>query len=338
MTPNLFATPRASLKTIEDSAVPAIYQPYLVVVALLVMGGCSLGISSLWSWHNGQTLAQLLRSTPFIASDWLGRLLFNAAIIVLFMQCERQRLRIASFRPLAGIVLGFVALLTLCMGLLGELASPVLGDIQRWLVVQASLRFWLYFPFLIAGSMGVLALICLVPLWLALRLARPYCERLADGRRVSLGSWHVALGVALGAGAILHVPVKLLAGILVPAIAGRWAQPLGFGACVLCCLVVLLAVRRKMPPCVTGIPVGRVLCASMLILFTWLLYLFAAAIAGFLLLFSQSLVQARTSLGWPLLALFGAAVALLLLWWVAGSIARGYLAKRLEAATQPSPR
>ncbi|GLU36305.1 MULTISPECIES: hypothetical protein [Pseudomonas] len=338
MTPNLFATPRASLQTIETPAVPAVYQPYLLVVALLTLGVCSLGASSLWSWHNGQTLAQLLRSTPFIASDWLGRLLFNAAIIVLFMQRERERLRIASFRPLAGIVLGFVALLTLCMWLLGELASPVLSDIQRWLVVQASLRFWLYFPFLIAGSMGVLVLMCLVPLWLALRLARPYCERLADARTVSLDSWHLALGVALGVGAILHVPVKLLVGVLIPDIVGRWAQPLGFGVCVLCCLVVLLAARSKLPPRVTNIPVGRVLCASMLILFTWLLYLFSAVIAGFLLLFSQSLAPVRASLGWPLLALFGAAVALLLLWWGAGSISRGYLAKRLEEATQPSPR
>ena len=49
-------------------------------------------------------------------------------------------------------------------------------------------------------------------------------------------------------------------------------------------------------------------------------------------------VTPRANLGWPLLALFGAAVALLLLWWGAGSISRGYLAKRLEEATQPSPR
>lgn len=297
MTPdNPFSAPQTELLAPSSTLKPAVNQPFYFIAAMVVISALLFLGSNAWRWINdmdgySERMADYL---PMMIANWLGGLLLYAAALLLLVHHQRERHGIAQFRPLAGVLAGFAGLYLLCALLVGLAISYLSLPFYQWALEQDARTFWMVLYGQFTGGLNLL-LVCLLPLWLVLRLARPRSERLAAGQVEALPSWQVALGVALCFVALAYEVLGWL-NYAVPFLysgAFRWQSVFLLGGCAVPFAIVMAAVQTRLPAQVSRFAAGRVLGAAVVLLALWavaiLLVSILIAVAAYSSLNSSSL-------------------------------------------------
>ncbi|WP_152227674.1 hypothetical protein [Pseudomonas sp. SCB32] len=330
---NPFSPPHAELTPSLGAARVADNQPLQFIAAMVVAAALIFVGSNAWQWFSdlGGYRARAMQFLPMMLANWAGGLVFHAAAILLLVHYQRERHGIARFRPTAGLLVGFAVLYVLVALIVSTAISYLSAPFYQWAFGQGARTVWMILHSQLTGLLS-LVLVCLLPLWLVLRLARPRAERLAPGQAVVLPSWQVALGVAL---CFIALTYKLLASLSYAALflysgADGWQSVFLLSSCVLPFAIVMAAVQMRLPAQVSRFAAGRVLAASLVLLALWavaiLLVSIVTAFAAYGSLNSSSL---------PLYLLPPAVILLVLLWPLARGCTGWFFAEQLA---QASPR
>jgi len=326
-----FITPRAELESDTDASVPALRQPYGVVAALFLLGIGATVVDMLWQWYGGVPSGRLLQALPGQLGVGLSSLAVSGALVVLFMQAQRERRGILRFRPLAIIVVVFFALQMASEQIYSKVLVQLIQEFAFWLGDISDQSFLVIPVALLGGALMQLAL-CLICLWIVLAVTRSRCERQSLEALPSIRRMHVALGVAL---AFAGFTAKLLSGLVrlfVLNKAGYWGLALEVLAWALPSGLVLLCVCVRLPDRLPRYAAGRVLLAGVTIGLGWLLCTALFGLLGYVLL-HEALMRGQLSTGLPLIASISILGALLLL---AGCAHLG--TRWLPRRSQSSPR
>jgi len=332
-TDNPFATPHAPLTAQAAIASPAGNQPLQFVAAMIVAAAVVFIGSNAVQWIGdlGNYRERLPDYLPMLLGNWLGGLVFYAAAVLLLVHYQRERHGIARFQPMAGLLVGFGVAYLIATMVVSTVVSYLSVSFYQWAFEQDTRTFWmlLYGQF---TSLISLALGCLLPLWLALYLARSRSERLAPGQVPGLPSWHLSLGVALCFSALIYKAFAMLsyAALYLYSGAGGWQSALLLAGSLVPFAIVMAAVHTRLPPQVTRFAAGRVLACALVLLVMW-----AVAIALVSILVAIAAYSSLNSSSLPLYLLPPSILLLALLWPLARWCAGWFFAEQLA---QSSPR
>lgn len=280
-----FNTPRAE----PHAEAVALWQPYVAVAALFLLGIGGRLLGTLWQWSSGIPRERLLQALPGQLSAWLSSLAVSGALVVLFMQAQRERHGILRFRPLAVITVAFFALQMVAEQFYSKVLVAPIQEFAFWLGDLSNQSF-VVIPIALLGGALVQLVLSLICLWMVLAVSRSRCERQPTAtppiRRI-----HVAAGVAL---AFAGSTAKLLSGLVRLFVLNRmgyWGTALEVVAWMTPAALVLLCIYMRLPGWLPRYSAGRVLLAGVTIGLGWLL---CTALLGGLgyLLFHEALMRA----------------------------------------------
>ncbi|MCP1621401.1 hypothetical protein [Pseudomonas nitroreducens] len=268
-TDNPFATPHAPL-TAQSAAAPSTAgQPLQFVAAMIVAAAVAFigGNAVQWIGDLGNYRERLPQYLPMMLGNWLGGLVFYAAAVLLLVHYQRERHNIARFQPMAGLLVGFGVVYLIATMVVSTLVSYLSVSFYQWAFEQDTRTFWmaLYGQ---ATSLISLVLGCLLPLWLALYLARSRSVRLAADQIPRLPSWHLSLGVALCFSALIYKVLAVLSYAVLYLYSGADSWFLLTG-CLLPFAIVMAAVQTRLPAEVSRFAAGRVLACALVLLVMW---------------------------------------------------------------------
>lgn len=311
-TDNPFATPHAPLTAPASAAPSTAGQPLQFVAAMIVAAAVVfLGSNAVqWIGDLGNYRERLPQYLPMLLGNWLGGLAFYAAAVLLLVHDQRERHGIARFQPMAGLLVGFGVAYLVATVVVSTVVSYLSVSFYQWAFEQDTRTLWmaLYGQ---ATSLISLVLGCLLPLWLALHLARSRSERLAPGQVLVLPSWHLSLGVALCFSALIYKALAVLsyAALYLYSGADGWQSVLLLSGCLLPFAIVMTAVHTRLPPQVTRFAAGRVLACALVLLVMW-----AVAIVLVSVLVAFAAYSSLNARSLPLYLLPPAILLLALLW------------------------
>lgn len=333
-TDNPFATPHAPLTAPSSASVEANNQPLQFVAAMIVAATVVFFGSNAVQWiaDLGSFRERLPQYLPTMLANWLGGLLFYAAAVLLLVHYQRERHGIARFQPLAGLLVGFGVAYLIATMLVSTLVSYLSFSFYQWAFEQGSRTLWMVLYGQV-NSLINLTLGCLLPLWLALHLARSRSERLAPGQSLALSSRQVALGVALCFSALIY---KMLAALSYGALylyssADGWQSVFMLSGCVLPFVIVMAAVQTRLPAQVSRFAAGRVLGCALALLVLWAVVAVAVAV---LVVFAA--YSSLNSSNLPLYLLPPAILLLALLWPLARWCTGWFFAEQLHERIRPA--
>ncbi|WP_152227672.1 hypothetical protein [Pseudomonas sp. SCB32] len=306
-----FISPQAEAGSETDASLPALWQPYAMVAALFLFGIGARVAETLWQWTSGVPHERLLQALPGQLGVGLSSLAVSGALVVLFMQAQRELHRLRRFRPFAIIVVVFFALQMAVEQLYSRVLVLPIQEFAFWLGDLSDQSF-VVIPIALLGGALVQLVLYLICLWLVLAATRSRCERQPTEALPSIRRMHVALGVAL---AFAGFTAKLLSGLarlFVLNRMGYWGTALEVLAWALPAALVLLCIYTRLPDRLPRYGAGRVLLAGVTIGLGWLLCTALLGVLGYAL-FHEALMRAQTSTGLPLLALISILGSLLLL-------------------------
>lgn len=332
-TENPFSTPHAELRTAPGTALPTFNQPFQFIAAMAIASALIAVGSNAWQWFSGiasyrERLGFIL---PMLLTNWLIGMMFHAAAILLLVHHQRERHGIARFQPMGSLLPAFAVSYLVATLMLSSAISWASMPFYEWVMEQGGRTLWmgLYSQF---NSLLLLALACLLPLWLVLRAARPRSELLAAGQGASLPAWQVALGVAL---CFTAGVCKLLASLSYGVFylyfgSSNWQLLITLASCTLPFAIVMGAVQTKLPPQVSRFAAGRVLAAAVALLALW-----AASILLIAVLVALAAYSSLNSSDLPLYLLPPSILLLALLWPLARLCTGWFFTEQLD---QSSPR
>lgn len=330
---NPFATPQAPL-TPPIAALASVGREPLQFVAAMIVAATVVFFGSnavQWILNLGSYRERLPQYLPTMLANWLGGLAFYAAAVLLLVHYQRERHGIARFQPLAGLLVGFGVAYLIATMVVSTAVSYLSVSFYQWAFEQGSRTLWMALYGQV-NSLINLALGCLLPLWLVLHLARSRCEPMAPGQAVALPSWHVALAVALCFTAVIY---KLFTALGYGALylysgADGWQSVFMLSSCVLPFVIVMTAVRTRLPARLSRFAAGRVLACALVLLALWVI---AIVLASVLVAFAAYSSLNSSSL--PLYLLPPAILLLALLWPLARWCTGWFFAEQMA---QSSPR
>ncbi|WP_343575771.1 hypothetical protein [Pseudomonas sp.] len=329
-----FIAPRAERAAETGASVPALRQPYLVAAALFLLGAGAVLADLLRQWLGGAPIGQLLHAVPGLLGPWLSSLAVSAALVVLFMQAQRERHAIRRFRPLAIIVMVFFVLQIAAEQLYSKVLVQPIQEFAFWLGDLSDQSF-IVIPIALLGGALVQLGLYLICLWVVLAATRSRAERQLSEVLPSIRRMHVAVGVAL---AFAGFTAKLLSGLVRLFVLNRmgyWGTALEVLAWMIPSALVLLCIYTRLAGWLPCYSAGRVLLAGVTIGLGWLLCTVLLGVLGYVL-FHEALTRAQTSAGLPLMASIAILGPLLLLacW---ARLGGRWLPKR-QSQPQSSPR
>lgn len=307
---NPFITPRVERRAETNSSIPALWQPYLAVAVLFLLGIGAQVLGTLWQWHSGVPVERLLQTLPGQLGARLSSLAVSGALVVLFMQAQRERHGILRFRPFAIIVLVFFALQMAAEQLYSKVLVHPIQEFAFWLGDLSDQSFGVI-PIALLGGALVQLVLCLICLWMVLAATRSRCERQPTAAP-PIRRMHVALGVVLAFGGFT---AKLLSGLVRLFVLNRmgyWGTTLEVLAWALPSALVLLCACMQLPDWLPRYSAGRVLLSGLTIGLGWMLCTAMLGVLGYVL-FHEALMRAQTSTGLPLVASISILGPLLLL-------------------------
>jgi hypothetical protein len=265
-----FQTPSAELIPDGHCAV-ALRQPLTFTLVQFITALTVFVVTTGWLWlHTDQLFLQdrIVQALPRMVGSFLGGLVFVLALTFWLVHQQRERYRIACFRPMPGLLITF-ALLSVLLG-------------QAWSVVGTALRGYV-FPILqtlegyslwaacysLLYSLVGAALSCGVPLWMVLRFSRSRSELLAAGEMCPVPVWHVACAVALLVFALyLKVVGMLLLALSATDVAAEdWLYVFFAGLPLFA--VCWAAVQTRLQQEVSHFAAGRVILTSVVVVALW---------------------------------------------------------------------
>lgn len=269
-TDNPFATPLAELAPPADSALPGNRQPLQFVGAMMLASALLLlgTVGSQWLMDLGGFRDRLEQFLPMMLANWAGGLILHAAAVLLLAHHLRERYDVARFQPIGALLAGFVVLYLVFTVIASTALSYLSLPFHEWAFANARVS-WvlLYGQF---ESLLNLALGCLLPLWLVLRLSRGRSRRLAGELNLGLPAWQIALGLALVVVALLYRLFAALSYTTLPLGFGAgWQSMLLLSGCVLPFGIVMAAVISRLPARLPRFSAGRVLGAALMLLVIW---------------------------------------------------------------------
>ncbi|MFV3305263.1 hypothetical protein ACNFBT_08270 [Pseudomonas sp. NY15181] len=306
-----FITPRAEPAKETRARIPALWQPYVAVAALFLLGIGARLLETLWQWSSGAPSERLLQALPGQLGTWLSSLAVSGALVVLFMQAQRERHGILRFRPFAVIVVVFFALQMAAEQLYSKVLVQPIQEFAFWLGDLSDQSF-VVIPIALLGGALVQLVLYLICLWMVLAATRSRCERQPTEAPPPIRRMHVALGVAL---AFAGFTAKLLSGLVRLFVLNRmgyWGTALEALAWLLPAALVLLCIYTRLPDWLPRYSAGRVLLAGVAIGLGWLLCTALIGVLGYVL-FHEALMRAQTSIGLPLVVTISILGPLLLL-------------------------
>lgn len=298
-----FQTPTAELMPAGQAA-PAVRQPVAFMLVQLITALAVFVATTSWLWLRTDIAFQdmVVRALPRMVGTFLGGLVFVLALTLLLAHQQRERYRIACFRPMVGLLIVF-ALLSVVLGQVWRVAGSALGGyVFPMLQALGDYRLWAALYSLLYSLVGALS--CGLALWGGLRFARGRSAHLAADQASPVPAWQVACAIALWVFALyLKVAGTVLLGL--PAI---YVQPVDwltlFFSGAPAFVIVWTAIQTRLPPQVARFSAGKVLLTAMAIVLLWCL-------AGLLGMMLTTLVLYRDGTEPPSDAL----VLLLLLAW-----------------------
>jgi MFS family permease len=329
-TDNPFATPHAPLTAPAAAAPSTAGQPLQFVAAMIVAAAVAFigGNAVQWIGNLGNYRERLPQYLPMLLGNWLGGLVFYAAAVLLLVHYQRERHGIARFQPMAGLLVGFGVAYLIATVVVSTVVSYLSVSFYQWAFEQDTRTLWMALYGQVTSLIS-LVLGCLLPLWLALYLARSRSERLAPGQVLVLPSWHLSLGVALCFSALIYKVSAVLSYAVLYLYVGADSWLLLSG-CLLPFAIVMAAVHTRLPPQVTRFAAGRVLACALLLLVLWVV---VVALVSVLVAFAAYSSLNASSL--PLYLLPPAILLLALLWPLARWCTGWFFAEQLA---QSSPR
>lgn len=242
----------------------ALRQPYAFLAVQAFAGLFVFIVSTGWIWLSSDAKwpKWLVYILPKMLANMLGGLLFLLAIVLLMVHQQRERHRIACFRPMAGMLAAFL-LFYLTLSQLWRVAGTALGSI-----VLSGHDAWtaLYSCFY---SLVMAAIATALPLWLILRYARARSPRLAPEESAPVAAWQVGLAVALCFSALYF---KLI-GTVLTALPSIDTQPsdwlFAFVSSLLPFCITWVAVRAGLPVTVSRFAAGRILLTATVLVLLW---------------------------------------------------------------------
>ncbi|WP_207884948.1 hypothetical protein [Pseudomonas sp. 30_B] len=321
-----FNTPRAE----QHAEAAALWQPYVAVAALFLLGIGARLLEVLWQWHSGVPVERLWQTLPGQLGAWLSSLAVSGALVVLFMQAQRERHGILRFRPLAVIAVAFFALQMVAEQFYSKVLVAPIQEFAFWLGDLSNQSF-VVIPIALLGGALVQLVLSLICLWMVLAVTRSRSERQTSEALPPIRRMHAALGVAL---AFAGLTAKLLSGLVRLFVLNRmgyWGTALEVLAWTLPAALVLLCVYTRLPNWLPRYSAGRVLLSGVTAGLGWLLCTALLGVLGYVL-FHDALMRMQTSAGLPLIASISILGPLLLL---AGSTCLG---ARWLPGRQSSPR
>ncbi|KJJ98851.1 hypothetical protein UB43_18840 [Pseudomonas sp. 21] len=327
MSDNPFATPQAPLTPSADAVAATGREPLLFVAAMIVAAAVVFFGSTAVQWilDLGSYRERLPQYLPSMLANWLGGLVAYAAAVLLLVHYQRERHGIASFKPLAGLLVGFGVAYLIATMIVSTAVSYLSVHFYQWAFEQDSRTLWMALYGQV-NSLINLILGCLLPLWLVLRLARSRCEPMASGQAAALPSWHVALAVALCFTALIYKLFTVLgyAALYLYSGADGWQSLFMLSSCVLPFVIVMTAVRTHLPAQLSRFAAGRVLACALVLLALWMV---AIVLASDLVAFAA--YNSLNSSSLPLYLLPPAILLLALLWPLARWCTGWFLAEQL---------
>ncbi|OBY93472.1 hypothetical protein A6723_002935 [Pseudomonas sp. AU11447] len=327
---NPFATPQAPLTAPLDAVAPVGREPLQFVAAMIVAAAVVFFGSNAVQWilNLGSYRERLPQYLPTMLANWLGGLVFYAAAVLLLVHYQRERHGIARFQPLAGLLVGFGVAYLIATMVVSTAVSYLSVSFYQWAFEQGSRTLWIALYGQV-NSLINLVLGCLLPLWLVLHLARSRCEPMAPGQAAALPSWHVALAVALCFTAVIYKLVTALGyGVLyLYSGADGWQSVFMLSSCVLPFVIVMTAVRTRLPARLSRFAAGRVLACALVLLALWMV---AIVLASVLVAFAA--YSSLNSSNLPLYLLPPAILLLALLWPLARWCTGWFFAEQMAAA------
>ncbi|PJI46249.1 MAG: hypothetical protein CTR55_25575 [Pseudomonas sp.] len=331
-TDNPFTTPHAELIEAASRTPPSFGQPYYFMAAMLFSGIATLSISFLLNLSAGTIRRGFLSSMPATLGYWLSSVLIACAVVMLFMNIQRERHAIVRFRPIVALVVAFMVLRILSVRLLSGLGEAGIANFNAWMYKMGN-PMGVIISVLFLGAL-LHILLSLPAIWLTLRVARGRFERSTSAGTAAVPRFHVAMAVALcfaGTCSLLAAP---LAPGLMPGESARWAPSVTVLVCLLLMSTVLQRTWQVLPPTLPHFPAGRIIWAALGIFLLSVPAAFLSGYVGYLAL-SDSLVQLRASTGNALTYLLPTLWSLLVVWSVTGLVCRRLLNQPLA---QSSPR
>lgn len=302
-----FNTPRAE----PHAEAAALWQPYVAVAALFLLGIGARLLEVLWQWHSGVPVERLLQALPGQLGAWLSSLAVSGALVVLFMQAQRERHGILRFHPLTIIVVAFFALQMAAEQFYSKVLVAPIQEFAFWLGDLSNQSF-VVIPIALLGGALVQLVLSLICLWMVLAASRSRCERQPVEAPKPIRRMHVALGVAL---AFAGLTAKLLSGLVRLFVLNRmgyWGTALEVLAWMLPSALVLLCVYTRLPNWLPRYSAGRVLLSGVTVGLGWMLCTALLGVLGYVV-FHDALMRAQTTAGLPLVASISMLGTLLLL-------------------------
>ena len=332
-----FSTPLAELGEEAEASVPALWQPYLVVAAMFLVGMGAMLLDTLRRWSEGAPIMRLLSDAPDLLGPWLSSLVASAAVVVLFMQAQRERHRIRKFMPLVTLAVVFAVLQALAMELYRAFLLGKIQGIARLLNELSDFSMFVIPAVLIVGTLAHL-LLCLVPLWILLAAIRSRCARQHLTEPLPIPRVHVALGVALGFSALAAKPLSGVVRVFLLNKVGQWALAVEMLSWLVPATVVLACVYLKLPPWLPRYSTGRILLAAVSTFFGWVCITAMFGLLGYVF-FHEAVMRLKASSGLPLVASIAILGPLLLLvhWACIGALwlTRRTMSEPLPAQSSP---
>jgi len=257
----------------------AVRQPATFLMVQLVTALAVFVVTTAWLWLQTDFAFQdrVVQALPRMTGSFLGGLVFVLALTFWLVHQQRERYRIACFRPMLGLLIAF-ALLHILMGqvwrasgtLLGAYVFPLLQEYQGY-------RLWAALYSCCYSVIGAL-LSCGLPLWVVLRFARARSLHLTADEPTPVGAWQVACAIALWVLAFyLKVAGTLLLMLPTPDTGpADWFYVFVIGLPLLA--IVWAAAQYRLPREIAHFRANRVLLCATAILLSWLVVTGASVI------------------------------------------------------------
>ncbi|KJJ98717.1 hypothetical protein UB43_18845 [Pseudomonas sp. 21] len=252
-------------------AVWAVRQPATFMLVQLVTALVVFVVTTGWLWLQTESVFQdrIVQALPQLAGSFIGGLVFVLALTFWLVHQQRERYRIACFRPFLGLLIVF-ALLHILLGqawrasgaVLGAHVFPLLQQLQGY-SLWAALYACLY-------SVTGAILSCGFPLWAVLRFARDRSLRLTADEPAPVGGRQIACAIALWVFAFyLKVAGALLVALPATDVGpDDWLYVFIFGLPLFA--ITWAAVQFRLPRDVARFMADRVLLTSAIIFLLWL--------------------------------------------------------------------
>jgi hypothetical protein len=249
---------------------PALRQPMAFMLVQLISAVVVFGVTTGWIWLRADVAARdwFTPALPRMVGTFLGGLVFALAVAVGLVHRQRERYRIACFRPSLELLVVF-ALLSVLFGQAWRLAGTGLGaHIYVWLQTLEWYALWAALYSCMYSLVGA-ACACGLPLWVVLRFARERSLTLTADEPAPVPAWQVAFAIALWAFALY----LKLAGTVLLGLPAIYVQPVDWLYLFISGLpafgVIWMAIQTRLPREVARFSAGRVLLTGGLLALLW---------------------------------------------------------------------